>query len=141
MSGHLHDDTSLYYITFFVERYISKTSSLLSTIQVIRHVNNTIIAFHGYYYTRRITTNIFNSRMRLVRQRLHGFINPRPPLKASFTASSNLWAIHHIQNIHGNSFSTNPFKPAPAMLAAAPSVPIPTSLVHCSPLIAGKPSF
>ena len=29
MSRHLHDDTSLYYITFFVERYINKTSSLL----------------------------------------------------------------------------------------------------------------
>jgi len=42
---------------------------------------------------------------------------------ASFTASSNLWAIHHIQNIHGNSFTTNPFKPAPAILATAPSVP------------------
>ena len=81
MSGHLHDDTSLYYITFFVERYISKTSSLLSTIQVIRHVNNTIIAFDGYYYTRRFTTNVFNSRMWLVRQHLHGFINPRPPLR------------------------------------------------------------
>ena len=31
MSGHLHKDTSLYYITFFVERHISKTSSLLLT--------------------------------------------------------------------------------------------------------------
>ena len=31
MSGHLHNDTSLYYITFFVERHISKTSSLLLT--------------------------------------------------------------------------------------------------------------
>ena len=29
---------------------------------------------------RRITTNIFNSRMRLVRQHLYGFINLRPPL-------------------------------------------------------------
>ena len=29
---------------------------------------------------RRITTNIFNSHMQLVRQHLHGFINPRPPL-------------------------------------------------------------
>ena len=28
MSGHLHD-TSLYYITFFIESYINKTSSLL----------------------------------------------------------------------------------------------------------------
>ena len=39
-----------------------------------------IAAFHGYYYTRKITTNISNIRMRLVRQRLHGFINPQPPL-------------------------------------------------------------
>ena len=31
---------------------------------------------------RRITTNIFNSRMWLVRQCLHGFINPRPPLNS-----------------------------------------------------------
>ena len=81
MSGHLHDKTSLYYITSFVKRYISKTSSLLLTIQVIHHVNNTITAFHRYYYMQRITTNIFNSHMQLVRQRLHGFINPRPPLK------------------------------------------------------------
>ena len=28
----------------------------------------------------RITTNIFNSHMRLLRQRLHGFIKPHPPL-------------------------------------------------------------
>jgi len=50
----------------------------------------------------------------------------------------------HTQNIHSNSFSTNPFKPAPAMLAAAaaaPSVPVPASLAQCSPLIVGKPSF
>ena len=38
--------SSLYYITFFIERYISKTSSLLVTstshlpLQVIRHVNH-----------------------------------------------------------------------------------------------------
>ena len=29
MSRHLHGDTSLYYITSFVERYINKTGSLL----------------------------------------------------------------------------------------------------------------
>ena len=86
MSGHLYDDTSLYYITFFIGRYISKTCSLLLTsTQVFYHVNNTITAFHRYYYTyyyaRRITTNLFNGRMRLVKQRWHGFINPRPPLR------------------------------------------------------------
>ena len=76
MSGHLHDDTSLYYITFFVERHISKTSSLLLTDSPCKQYNYSL----SWYYTRRITTNIFNSRMRLVRQRLHGFINLRPPL-------------------------------------------------------------
>ena len=39
------------------------------------------IACYGYYYMRRITTNIFSSRMRLSRWRLHGFINPHPPLR------------------------------------------------------------
>ena len=45
-------------------------------------------------------------------------------------ASSSLCAKHHIQKIHSSSLSTNPFRPLPATFAAAPSVTIPTSLLH-----------
>ena len=90
MSEHLHNDTNLYYITFFLERYISKTRSLLLTdtshspCNQYNYLDNySLSPFHGYYYMQRNTTNIFNSCMWLIRQHLHGFINLRPPLKFS----------------------------------------------------------
>ena len=60
-------------------------------------------------------------------------------LSASLIANSALCARHHIQKIQGNSFSTNPFKPAAAILVLAPSVPIPTSDLQCSGLMDWRP--
>ena len=54
------------------------------------------------------------------------------PLRASLIASSNRCAMHHIQNTHSNCPSTRPLSPETAMLAAAPSVPTPTSFLHSS---------
>ena len=60
-------------------------------------------------------------------------------LRASLMASSSLWARHHIQYIHGNLFSTSPFRPAETMFVDAPSVPMPTSFLRCSTSIASIP--
>ena len=103
MSRHLHDGTTLYYITFFIKRYINKTSSFL--LKDTGHLPS-----EQYNYTlsqiRRITTNIFNSGMRLVRQRLHGFISPRPPLMLEnkyptvviiFSGAPTVCVIQHVR--------------------------------------------
>ena len=84
MSRYLHDNVSLFYSTFFVERYINQTSRLLLTDTD----TDTCPLPHKQYDTRLLRILLyeknyykyFYSRMRLLRQCLHGFINPRPPL-------------------------------------------------------------
>ena len=68
MSGHLHDDTSLYYITSFIGRYINKTSSLL-----LKDTGHSPPCYR-YYYTPRMTTNILTAACYIVRRCLHDFI-------------------------------------------------------------------
>ena len=76
MSRHLHDDTSLYYITFFIERSINKTSSLLlkdTGYSPPKQYNYLMLVCAKDHY------KYFNSHMQLVRQRFRGSINSNHP--------------------------------------------------------------
>lgn len=52
------------------------------------------------------------------------------PFNASLIDSFKRCARHHIQKIHGIFSSTKPLRPAEAILAAAPSVAIPTNFLQ-----------